>query len=135
MREISLFSDITPVIVMPSNWIRFVHPRETTGDILEYPELAATMDRDPLSNSSNVSNFFPSREIEISFLSLSLEIFPKYGLLSRLVEFPPHLLIRFNSSRYVTTDKLRSVFAVIRAKVKYYEAYKNLLLVIFYARR
>lgn len=23
--EISLFSDITPVIVMPSNWIRFVH--------------------------------------------------------------------------------------------------------------
>lgn len=120
---------------MPSNWIRFVHPRETTGDILEYPELAATMDRDPLSNSSNVSNFFPSREIEISFLSLSLEIFPKYGLLSRLVEFPPHLLIRFNSSRYVTTDKLRSVSAVIRAKVKYYEAYKNLLLVIFYARR
>lgn len=26
--EISLFSDITPVIVMPSNWIRFVHPAE-----------------------------------------------------------------------------------------------------------
>jgi len=26
--EISLFSDITPVIVMPSNWIRFVHPVE-----------------------------------------------------------------------------------------------------------
>lgn len=62
---------------MPSNWIRFVHPRETTGDILEYPELAATMDRDPLSNSSNVSNFFPSREIQIPFPSLSLEIFPR----------------------------------------------------------
>lgn len=31
MREISLFSDITPVIVMPSNWIRFVHPRKTAG--------------------------------------------------------------------------------------------------------
>lgn len=35
------------------------------------------MDRDPLSNSSNVSNFFPSREIQISFPSLSLEIFPR----------------------------------------------------------
>lgn len=34
LREISLFSDITPVIVMPSNWTRFVHPRKTAGIFL-----------------------------------------------------------------------------------------------------
>lgn len=40
--EISLFSDITPVIVMPSNWIRFVHLVERV-EYLELFPLALTL--------------------------------------------------------------------------------------------
>lgn len=52
MGEISLFSDITPVIVMPSNWIRFVHLVERV-EYLGLSPLALT-----LSFSLSLSFFF-----------------------------------------------------------------------------
>lgn len=108
LREISLFSDITPVIVMPSNWIRFVHPRETAGISLNIPsfQLAATMDCDSLlPNSSNVFNFFliPWRIWNFFFSSSSFfptmflsRFFPKFrrNFFEQIFSYKSYNLIR-----------------------------------------